>query len=145
MKYIKVLTEQADMHDRWAPTLVTCASQKSNSIQIRKQFRKMNSHSNHSKCQSKPYIPLRNVPIAIYNHLLIHFPYIFISFGVPALWSLPHYAMVCHTGLPSSVRNCTFSNQTHHSVEIQCVPGYDGGLPQFFVLELISTRTGRVR
>uniref|UniRef100_A0A1B0DE33 Ig-like domain-containing protein n=1 Tax=Phlebotomus papatasi TaxID=29031 RepID=A0A1B0DE33_PHLPP len=48
-------------------------------------------------------------------------------------------------GLPSPVRNCTITNQTTHSVEIQCIPGYDGGLPQVFVLELVSTRTGKLR
>uniref|UniRef100_A0A182XCI0 Uncharacterized protein n=1 Tax=Anopheles quadriannulatus TaxID=34691 RepID=A0A182XCI0_ANOQN len=29
--------------------------------------------------------------------------------------------------------------------EIQCTPGYDGGLPQVFVLELVSKRTGTRR
>lgn len=48
-------------------------------------------------------------------------------------------------GLPTGVKNCTYSNQTQISVEIHCVAGYDGGLPQYFVLELISAQTGRVR
>ncbi|XP_037038777.1 hemicentin-1 isoform X2 [Bradysia coprophila] len=48
-------------------------------------------------------------------------------------------------GLPAVVKNCTFNNQTQHSVEVQCTAGYDGGLPQVFILELISTRTGKVR
>uniref|UniRef100_A0A1B0EVK6 Putative b-cell receptor cd22 n=1 Tax=Lutzomyia longipalpis TaxID=7200 RepID=A0A1B0EVK6_LUTLO len=48
-------------------------------------------------------------------------------------------------GLPSAVKNCTVSNQTAHSVEIQCIAGYDGGLPQVFVLELVSPRTGKLR
>lgn len=48
-------------------------------------------------------------------------------------------------GLPTAVKNCTYSNQTQISVEIHCIAGYDGGLPQYFVLELISTQTGRVR
>lgn len=49
------------------------------------------------------------------------------------------------TALPSVVKNCSFNNQTQHSVEVQCTAGYDGGLPQIFVLELISTKTGRVK
>lgn len=49
------------------------------------------------------------------------------------------------TGLPAAVKNCSFSNQTQISVEIQCIAGYDGGLPQYFVLELVSMQTGRVR
>lgn len=50
-----------------------------------------------------------------------------------------------HTGLPAIVKNCTFSNQTQISVEIQCIAGYDGGLPQYFVLEMVSVQSGRVR
>lgn len=48
-------------------------------------------------------------------------------------------------GLPTAVKNCTYSNQTQISVEIHCIAGYDGGLPQYFVLELVSAQTNRVR
>lgn len=34
------------------------------------------------------------------------------------------------------MRNCTLANQTYTSVEVKCVAGYDGGLPQKFVLEV---------
>ncbi|CAD7086100.1 unnamed protein product [Hermetia illucens] len=47
--------------------------------------------------------------------------------------------------LPSAVNNCTLYNRTDLSVEIQCIPGYDGGLPQMFVLEMFSTKTGSTR
>lgn len=49
------------------------------------------------------------------------------------------------SGLPTAVKNCTYSNQTQMSVEIHCIAGYDGGLPQYFVLELVSAQTNRVR
>ncbi|XP_033217421.1 nephrin-like [Belonocnema kinseyi] len=39
-------------------------------------------------------------------------------------------------GKPFSVRNCTLANQTYTSVEVKCVAGYDGGLPQKFMLEV---------
>lgn len=52
---------------------------------------------------------------------------------------------VCFIGLPAAVKNCTYSNQTQISVEIHCIAGYDGGLPQYFVLELVSAQNGRVR
>lgn len=39
-------------------------------------------------------------------------------------------------GKPYPVRNCSLSNQTYTSVEVKCHPGYDGGLPQEFVLEV---------
>ncbi|XP_053677055.1 nephrin-like [Anopheles nili] len=47
--------------------------------------------------------------------------------------------------LPSPVSNCSLPNRTQQFAEIQCSPGYDGGLPQVFVLELISKRTGTRR
>lgn len=43
------------------------------------------------------------------------------------------------------MKNCSVSNQTSHAVEIQCVAGFDGGLPQVFVLELVSARSGKLR
>lgn len=47
--------------------------------------------------------------------------------------------------LPSPVTNCTLYNRTQQFAEIQCAPGYDGGLPQMFMLELVSKRTGTRR
>lgn len=41
-------------------------------------------------------------------------------------------------GKPFPVKNCTLSNQTTSSVEVFCLPGFDGGLPQHFLLELYS-------
>lgn len=41
-------------------------------------------------------------------------------------------------GLPAVVKNCTFNNQTQHSVEVQCTAGYDGGLPQVIIAKLKS-------
>eukprot|EP00095_Tigriopus_kingsejongensis_P001267 maker-scaffold149_size310270-snap-gene-0.11 protein:Tk01267 transcript:maker-scaffold149_size310270-snap-gene-0.11-mRNA-1 annotation:"PREDICTED: uncharacterized protein LOC663132" len=38
-------------------------------------------------------------------------------------------------GMPDSVKNCSFGNQTTTSLEVRCMSGYDGGLPQTFVLE----------
>lgn len=48
-------------------------------------------------------------------------------------------------GLPTAVKNCTYSNQTQISVEIHCIAGFDGGLSQYFVLELVSAQTNRVK
>uniref|UniRef100_A0AAR5Q314 Ig-like domain-containing protein n=1 Tax=Dendroctonus ponderosae TaxID=77166 RepID=A0AAR5Q314_DENPD len=41
-------------------------------------------------------------------------------------------------GKPLAVKNCTLTNQTSSSVEIYCLPGFDGGLPQHFLLELYT-------
>ncbi|XP_044745589.1 neural cell adhesion molecule 2 [Coccinella septempunctata] len=50
----------------------------------------------------------------------------------------PCIFQVVAAGKPYGVRNCTLTNQTTSSVEVYCLPGFDGGLPQFFVLELYS-------
>ncbi|CAG4943584.1 unnamed protein product [Colias eurytheme] len=41
-------------------------------------------------------------------------------------------------GKPHALRNCTLWNQTSDSVEVSCVAGFDGGLPQHFLLEVYS-------
>jgi hypothetical protein len=50
--------------------------------------------------------------------------------------------VACFAGKPFPVRNCTLSNQTSSSVEVSCQPGFDGGLPQYFLLELYSADSG---
>ncbi|XP_061393851.1 mucin-19-like, partial [Musca vetustissima] len=57
----------------------------------------------------------------------------------------PCLFQVVLAALPNAVANCTIFNRTELSVDIQCIPGYDGGLPQIFVLEMFSTRTGITR
>ncbi|KAM7350992.1 sidestep II transmembrane protein isoform 1-T2 [Cochliomyia hominivorax] len=57
----------------------------------------------------------------------------------------PCLFQVVLAALPNAVSNCTIFNRTELSVDIQCIPGYDGGLPQIFVLEIYSTRTGITR
>ncbi|XP_023711739.1 nephrin isoform X2 [Cryptotermes secundus] len=57
----------------------------------------------------------------------------------------PCVFQVVAAGKPFPVRNCTLSNQTSSSVEVSCQPGFDGGLPQYFLLELYSADSGMPR
>ena len=41
-------------------------------------------------------------------------------------------------GRPFSLQNCTVSNQSSDSLQVDCVEGFDGGLPQGFLLELVE-------
>ncbi|XP_067625215.1 uncharacterized protein side-II [Eurosta solidaginis] len=59
--------------------------------------------------------------------------------------SQPCLFQVVLAALPNAVTNCSIVNRTDVSVDIQCIPGYDGGLPQIFVLEMFSARTGLTR
>lgn len=42
------------------------------------------------------------------------------------------------SGRPFSLQNCTISNQSSDSLQVECVEGFDGGLAQAFILELIE-------
>ncbi|KAG5885941.1 hypothetical protein JTB14_027750 [Gonioctena quinquepunctata] len=44
-------------------------------------------------------------------------------------------------GKPFPVKNCTLTNQTSSSVEVFCLAGFDGGLPQHFLLELYTSNS----
>ncbi|GBM06345.1 hypothetical protein AVEN_121385-1 [Araneus ventricosus] len=42
-------------------------------------------------------------------------------------------------GAPESPRDCAVTNQSSHSLSVECEPGYDGGLSQTFHLELYNS------
>ncbi|KAG8222031.1 hypothetical protein J437_LFUL002793, partial [Ladona fulva] len=68
------------------------------------------------------------------------------DYGTLSCWaenSVGHQGAPCvyqvvAAGKPFPVRNCTLFNQTSTSVEVSCIPGFDGGLPQRFLLELYT-------
>lgn len=46
------------------------------------------------------------------------------------------------TGKPDGLTNCSLVNHTNESIQVECDQGFDGGLPQFFVMEVydVSSR-----
>lgn len=40
------------------------------------------------------------------------------------------------SGKPDSLSNCSIVNQTQDTLEVECDEGFDGGLPQEFVIEM---------
>lgn len=42
------------------------------------------------------------------------------------------------SGRPFPLQNCSVSNQSSESLQIECMEGFDGGLPQGFLLELVE-------
>ncbi|KAH8402069.1 hypothetical protein KR009_009546, partial [Drosophila setifemur] len=46
--------------------------------------------------------------------------------------SQPCWYHIQPADLPEPVKNCTAFNATANSLQIQCIPGYDGGIPQHF-------------
>ncbi|KAL5282152.1 hypothetical protein ACFFRR_005408 [Megaselia abdita] len=57
----------------------------------------------------------------------------------------PCLFQVVLASIPNPVINCSILNHTDMGIEIVCTAGYDGGLPQVFILEMFSSITGLVR
>ncbi|CAG9763208.1 unnamed protein product [Ceutorhynchus assimilis] len=47
---------------------------------------------------------------------------------------------IISAGKPSAPSNCSVSNQTSEAVYVECSEGFDGGLPQVFVMEMYETQ-----
>ncbi|OXU30972.1 hypothetical protein TSAR_010065, partial [Trichomalopsis sarcophagae] len=56
--------------------------------------------------------------------------------NIVGIQSRPCLFQLVAAGKPYPVRNCSLANQTYTSVEVKCYAGYDGGLPQEFLLEV---------
>jgi len=48
------------------------------------------------------------------------------------------------TGRPFPLQNCSVTNQSVDSLQVDCLEGFDGGLPQGFMLELVELNTLRL-
>lgn len=75
------------------------------------------------------------------------------DYGVISCWSSneigvqtePCLFQLIQAGLPSPAQNCTLKNQTQQSMSVDCLLGYDGGMPQTFILEVISTNDQSIK
>lgn len=45
-------------------------------------------------------------------------------------------------GPPEAPTNCSVVNQTTDSLEVECLPAFDGGLQQYFGLEVTDLQSG---
>lgn len=51
------------------------------------------------------------------------------------------YFSFSYTGRPFALQNCSVSNQSIDTVHVDCIEGFDGGLPQMFLLEMVEIPT----
>ncbi|XP_046402548.1 nephrin-like [Ischnura elegans] len=57
----------------------------------------------------------------------------------------PCLFQVVPAGRPSPLSNCTVGNRSAEWLEVDCAPGFDGGLQQVFLLEAYDSRSPRLR
>ncbi|KFM76402.1 hypothetical protein X975_12672, partial [Stegodyphus mimosarum] len=48
-------------------------------------------------------------------------------------------------GPPEALQNCTLVNHTENSIQVECIEGYNGGLPQLFTIEVYDVEMGKLR
>ncbi|XP_043644831.1 uncharacterized protein LOC122614334 isoform X2 [Drosophila teissieri] len=58
--------------------------------------------------------------------------------------SAPCWYHIQPADLPEPVKNCTAFNATANSLQIQCIPGYDGGIPQHFHAQIYDELTKQI-
>ncbi|KAM8713629.1 hypothetical protein ACLKA7_013880 [Drosophila subpalustris] len=58
--------------------------------------------------------------------------------------SQPCWYHIQPADLPEPVKNCTAFNATANSLQIQCIPGYDGGIPQHFHAQVYDELTRQI-
>ncbi|KAG4071003.1 hypothetical protein HA402_001440 [Bradysia odoriphaga] len=51
---------------------------------------------------------------------------------------MPCIFQVVAAGRPFALQNCSVTNQSSDSLQVECVESFDGGLPQAFLLELVD-------
>ncbi|GAB0092793.1 uncharacterized protein DMENIID0001_078290 [Sergentomyia squamirostris] len=69
-----------------------------------------------------------------------------LDYGTISCWGMnaigvqrtPCVFQIIAAGRPFPLQNCTVSNQSSDSLHVECVEGFDGGLPQGFLLELVE-------
>ncbi|XP_053967380.1 nephrin [Anastrepha ludens] len=93
--------------------------------------------------QSPPAPPLNNV----YNYHIDSYD----SFGAISCvasnamgHSEPCWYHIQPADFPNPVKNCTAYNATANSIQIQCIAGYDGGIPQHFHVQIKDELTNQI-
>ncbi|XP_055848284.1 hemicentin-2 [Episyrphus balteatus] len=56
----------------------------------------------------------------------------------------PCIFQIVAAGRPFPLQNCTVTNQSTDSLQVDCIEGFDGGLPQGFIMELVELSTLRL-
>ena len=56
-----------------------------------------------------------------------------------------YYGSLHVLGKPDALTNCTLVNYTYSTISVDCYAGFDGGLPQWFTMEVYDAQTQQLR
>jgi len=56
----------------------------------------------------------------------------------------PCYFQIVQAGRPFPPKNCSIFNKTEQSLSVTCTEGFNGGLPQHFVLEVVDLQAKKI-
>lgn len=114
----------------------------SNSIHQQGHHYGKHSHHRHSADQPPPTPEPRGMnPSHVYPYRVDsfqHFGTVTCSAQSPIGESGPCLYHIMAAELPDPVQSCTGYNSTANSVQVSCVPGKDGGIQQYFHIEVID-------
>ncbi|XP_030763465.1 LOW QUALITY PROTEIN: nephrin-like [Sitophilus oryzae] len=97
------------------------------------------------------------VPQERYNSTIHHFtsiltytPVTELDYGTVMCWGNnlagrqqePCIFHIIAAGKPDPLYNCSIVNRTNDSLEVECTEGFDGGQPQYFLLEVYERKSG---
>jgi len=88
--------------------------------------------------------------VSLFNYTPVADP----DFGTLSCWGAnpigqgtnePCRFQIVQAGRPFPPKNCSIHNETEDSVTISCTEGFNGGLPQHFLLEVTDTQAKKIK
>ncbi|CAG7819960.1 unnamed protein product [Allacma fusca] len=88
--------------------------------------------------------------VSLYNYT----PTSELDYGTLACWGVnkigkgekgPCYFQIVSAGKPHPPKNCSTFNETVDSMSVSCVEGFNGGLPQHFLLEVVDFMAKKIK
>ena len=105
-------------------------------------------HGGLSSIVDMPHDRFRSPPLNPTTSIVEYVPKTEMDYGSLLCWATnavgrqqnPCVFHLIPAGVPDPLRNCSIGNQTTSSIQVNCGSGYDGGLPQTFILEAKDNR-----
>lgn len=75
------------------------------------------------------------------THVYVEIKFLPLSLSLSLFLTDFHFIFSHFTGRPFALQNCSVSNQSIDTIHVECIEGFDGGLPQMFLLEMVEIPT----